>query len=87
MIARNLIRPSVTFSASPTIRLPSLSSTSRFFPTRTMATSSSSTPAPLKLSNGLTMPHYGIGVWEMRGKETVTSLQTAVEKWGYRLIE
>lgn len=46
-------------------------------------TLSSTVPLP----NGLTMPRFGIGTWEMRGNETLTALQSAVDKIGYLHID
>lgn len=46
-------------------------------------TLSSTVPLP----NGLTMPRFGIGTWEMFGDEPVTALKHAVEKLGYLHID
>jgi diketogulonate reductase-like aldo/keto reductase len=52
-----------------------------------MSTSSSSLSPTIKMADGHSIPRFGIGAWEMRGKETVDALRSAVEQVGYRHIE
>ena len=38
------------------------------------------------LNNGIRMPLFGLGTWDLRGPECVRTVQKAVE-YGYRLID
>ena len=40
----------------------------------------------VNLHNGVTMPQFGLGVWQAKGDETETAVASALEQ-GYRLID